>query len=71
MLHVCLRVLQLCYVNVAFFIEAFECFDQHETYVTAGFINTPSFSFYKARTQIKIQTLRSLTNNLRINFLFL
>jgi hypothetical protein len=26
--------------------------------------------FYKARTQIKIQTLRSLTNNLRINFLF-
>jgi hypothetical protein len=32
---------------------------------------TPSFSFYKACTQIKIQTLRSLTNSLRINFYFL
>jgi hypothetical protein len=35
------------------------------------FSNTPSFSFYKAHMQIKIQTLQSLTNNLRINFLFL
>jgi hypothetical protein len=34
------------------------------------FTHTPSFSFYKVRTQIKIQTLRSLTNNLRINFYF-
>jgi hypothetical protein len=30
----------------------------------------PSFSFYKVRTQIKIQTLLCLTNTLRIDFLF-
>jgi hypothetical protein len=30
-------MLQVCYLNVAFFIERFECFNQHDTYIAADY----------------------------------